>query len=88
MGIPTVMLSSYLNKMLDMNFNQWINTYRITHVKHLLLTTNSTLDEIAEATGFTTRSLLSRHFKTLEGTSPSEFRIMHRTENRKTNVTS
>lgn len=74
MKIPANILSSYINKTLDTNFNQWINTYRLKHVKYLLLTTGNTLDEIAEASGFATRNLLSRTFKAHEGITPSEFR--------------
>ncbi|GEM_PF-3971188 len=74
MRIPASILSNYINKTLDMNFNQWINSFRLKHVKYLLITTNKTLDEIAAASGFATRNLLSRTFKVHEGITPSEFR--------------
>jgi len=78
MKIPANILSGYINKTLNTNFNQWINAYRIKHVKFLLLTTDNTLDEIAEASGFATRNLLSRTFKAHEGITPSEFRTKNR----------
>lgn len=78
MNIPASILSGYINKTLGTNFNQWINSYRIRHVKYLLLTADSTLDEIAEATGFATRNLLSRTFKAHEGISPSEYRSQNK----------
>jgi len=74
MKVPANILSSYINKVLGTNFNQWINSFRLKHVKMLLLTTNKNLDEIAELSGFTNRSFLSRTFKVHEGITPSEFR--------------
>lgn len=82
MKIPANLLSGYINRTLDMNFNQWINSYRLKHVKYLLSTTNKTLDEIAELSGFTNRSFLSRTFKAHEGITPSEYREnMSKTKN-------
>lgn len=74
MHIPLKILSSYLNTTLGMNFNTWINTHRIGHVKLLLLTTDMTLDEISAECGFTDRSALSRIFRSMEGLTPSEYK--------------
>lgn len=78
MKIPANILSGYINKTLDTNFNQWVNRYRLKHVKYLLLTSDSNLDEIAVASGFATRNLLSRTFKAHEGVTPTEFRASKR----------
>lgn len=73
-GVPAKILSTYLNKTLELNFNQWINTHRLKEVKVLLLSTDRTLDDIAADCGFTDRSAMSRIFKQAEGLSPTEFR--------------
>lgn len=78
MHIPANILSSYINKTLDTNFNQWINSYRLRHVKYLLLTTDKTLEEISELSGFTNRSFLARTFKAHEGITTKEFRSLSR----------
>lgn len=72
--ISPKLLSAYLNRTLQMNFNQWINQYRLKEVKLRLLSSDLSLDEIAYECGFGDRSVLSRVFKTSEGISPSEFR--------------
>jgi len=73
-SIPAKILSTYLNKTLELNFNQWINQHRLKEVKIQLLTTDRTLDDIAADCGFTDRSAMSRIFKQAEGLSPTEFR--------------
>lgn len=77
MHIPLKILSSYLNTTLGQNFNTWINTYRINHVKYLLLSTDMTLDEMASTCGFTDRSALSRIFRTMVGVTPSDYKIQN-----------
>ena len=57
-----------------MNFNQWVNQYRLREVKLRLLSSDLSLDEIAYECGFGDRSVMSRVFKAAEGISPSEFR--------------
>lgn len=74
MHIPLKILSSYLNTTLGQNFNTWINSHRINHVKYLLLSSDMTLDEIASVCGFTDRSALSRIFRTMVGVTPSEYK--------------
>lgn len=67
-------LSTYLNHTLNTNFNTWINTYRLSEARYLLMTTEMTLDEVADECGFADRSALTRVFKQLEGLSPGAYR--------------
>ena len=73
-SISPKLLSAYLNRTLQMNFNQWVNQYRLREVKLRLLSSDLSLDEIAYECGFGDRSVMSRVFKAAEGISPSEFR--------------
>lgn len=67
-------LSTYLNHTLHTNFNSWINSYRLSEARYLLMTTEMTLDEVAEECGFADRSALTRVFKQQEGMSPGAYR--------------
>jgi AraC-like DNA-binding protein len=52
----------------------YINLIRITHAKKLLQETTSTIDEIAEKTGFTNSRSFRRNFLKLVGMNPTDFR--------------
>jgi AraC-like DNA-binding protein len=52
---------------------QFLRNYRIEQVKHLLLTTDRTLTQIADECGFSSVHALSRAFKDVAGMSPSDF---------------
>lgn len=67
-------LSTYLNHTLHTNFNNWINSYRLAEARYLLMTTELTVEEVAEECGFADRSALTRVFKQLEGMSPGAYR--------------
>lgn len=55
-------------------FLQYLYNIRLTKVHHLLLETALSLTEIAEKTGFSSSSHLSRVFQKVYHTSPREFR--------------
>ncbi|MBN1942011.1 MAG: AraC family transcriptional regulator [Phycisphaerae bacterium] len=59
---------------------QFLRNYRIEQVKHLLLTTDRTLTQIAAECGFSSVHALSRAFKEVSGMSPSDFLQGRRTE--------
>jgi AraC-like DNA-binding protein len=59
---------------------QFLRNYRIEQVKHLLLTTDRTLTQIADECGFSSVHALSRAFKEVAGMSPSDFLQGRRTE--------
>ena len=56
---------------------RFITNIRVREAAHLLIHTDRTIDDIAEATGFPNRAYLSRVFKKITGESPGEFRHRH-----------
>lgn len=70
-------LSNYLNKVMNMNFNTYINNLRIEEAKALLLSTDSdryTIEAIAKMAGFNSKSSFNAVFKKHVGMTPSEFK--------------
>ncbi len=60
-----------------MNFNAFINEFRVEEVKQRLLTEEGrkvSLDEMAKETGFPNRSTLQKVFKEFTGLTPGQFR--------------
>ncbi|MDL2294976.1 helix-turn-helix transcriptional regulator [Ruminococcaceae bacterium OttesenSCG-928-D13] len=58
----------------DMSFSDLLSAEKISKVKDYLNETDLSLEKIAELTGFSCASYLSRVFKASEGISPSEYR--------------
>lgn len=70
-------LSNYLNKVMNMNFNTYINNLRITEAKALLLSPDSdryTIEAIAKMAGFNSKSSFNAVFKKHTEMTPSEFK--------------
>ncbi len=75
MGVSPRLLSDFLNNVYDMNFNSWINSLRISDVQaKMLAEPRLTLAELADYSGFTDASALSKAFKKVTGHTPSNFR--------------
>ena len=75
MGISSRLLSRYLNDIFEMNFNSWINMLRVNEVKELIREGSSlTMTELAEMSGFTDSSAMSKVFKRQEGVTPTQYR--------------
>ena len=53
----------------------WIRSKKLTHAAYLLGTTDYTIEEIAENSGFVTGSHFARLFKIQFGATPTEYRI-------------
>ena len=73
------LLSQYLNNVMGVNFNTWINQLKVAEVKRIIdaePTTNMTA--IADRTGFTDAPAMSRIFKNMCGMSPSAYRNRER----------
>ncbi|MGL5729573.1 MAG: helix-turn-helix domain-containing protein [Bacteroidales bacterium] len=69
------LLSEYLNNMLGVNFNTWINSLRIEEVKSIINNKEEeSLTEIAYKTGFSDLAAMSRIFKRLQGETPTAYR--------------
>lgn len=76
-GIPTKTVSRVINETFGMNFNAFINTYRIREATERLESETSdslTIDAISEELGFRNRSHFAAVFKASVGMSPSDFR--------------
>jgi two-component system response regulator YesN len=58
------------------NLVDHINSVRIRHAKHLLVTTSYDIDYIAFAVGFNTHNYFTTVFRRFEGITPSEYRLM------------
>ncbi|MDR7131855.1 AraC-like DNA-binding protein [Algoriphagus sp. 4150] len=70
-------LSQVLNESIGKSFFEYIGQLRITKAQELLLdqkTRHLKIDEIAERSGYLSKSAFSAAFKKLTGTTPGEFR--------------
>jgi YesN/AraC family two-component response regulator len=71
--------SSYISKAIkvsrNMNFNTFVNTYRIDKIKEMIQENQSkyTLEYIYSSAGFKNQSTFNKVFKLVEGITPSEY---------------
>ncbi len=73
-------LSQLINKNAEVNFNQFINQYRIEEAKLLLgnkVYNNLNMLGIAAEVGFNSKGTFFSSFKKIEGTSPNEYKKRH-----------
>lgn len=73
-GTNRTYLSNYINQNLGQTFFDYVNSMRIKHATEMLLTTNLTLEVIAEKSGFNSLSTFRRCFLEHYNTSPSSYR--------------
>lgn len=76
-GISTHQLSYLLNNGFNENFFQFVNKYRVTHAKELLLSDSyykMSVLGIAFESGFNSKTAFNTMFKKIMGITPSEFR--------------
>jgi len=68
-------ISVSINEVKKMNFNTYVNSYRIEEVKYLLIHNKEMgIPEIIEKCGFYSRSAFNQFFKKELGVTPSEYR--------------
>ncbi len=70
-------VSALINKHFHVNFNEYVNLYRINEAKRLLSDEklfNLSINEIYAQAGFNSKSAFHRFFSRLVGVSPTEFR--------------
>ncbi len=75
-GVPVHQLSNYINSRYGMNFNEYINQYRIEHFKERLQQhdwNHKTLEALAMESGFSNRFTFTNAFKRMTGTTPSDY---------------
>lgn len=75
MSISHHQLSQLLNEKYNMNFNTFVNTYRVEEVKRLLLNyPDKTVLQIAHEAGFNSKSTFYDSFTRFTGLTPVEYR--------------
>ena len=74
LGIPTYQLSQTINDQLGMNFNSYVNKFRVAAAKKMLRSNPEfTIDAIGKECGFKSKSSFYTAFKKETGTTPSKF---------------
>jgi AraC-like DNA-binding protein len=76
LGVPVHQLSHYINHRYGINFNEYINQYRIEYFKTRVRGEGwrrMTLEALAQESGFSNRFTFTNAFKRLTGTTPSEY---------------
>ena len=75
LSVTTHQLSEFLNNNLKLNFNSFINKYRIEEAKRLLKERpEETIISVAFTVGFNHRSSFNAAFLTYTGLTPKEYR--------------
>lgn len=81
LGIPKEHISQIINQRFYMNFNQFLNKYRVEEAKIRLLDPRESqfvVLKIAHDVGFNSKSTFNSAFKRFTGMSPSEFQKKHK----------
>ncbi|MDD4850623.1 MAG: AraC family transcriptional regulator [Gemmiger sp.] len=73
-GFNAAYFSRYFKKYIGVSPMRYSTRYRLDFARHLVVTTNRGLKEIAALTGFTDQFAFSKRFKEYYGLSPSELR--------------
>ena len=76
-GTNRTYISRLINDDFQINFNEFVNGYRVKEAKALLVCTNHqaySMEHIAEKSGFGSVASFSRVFKDLEGITPGKYR--------------
>lgn len=72
--LSTAHLSRYMKETLGLTFSQLLSLTRCEEASKLLASTHKTVDQIAEAVGFSNRKHLTTQFKRWYGKTPSAYR--------------
>ena len=67
-------LTNLMQKGLHTTFRRLLNAYRISHAQHLLLRTDSPIEQIAGECGYESLCSFNRNFKEITGTTPTACR--------------
>lgn len=70
-------LSQLFKEQFGENFLDFLTMVRVEHAKHMLLNTNSSIQEIGDKVGYTNAVTFRRVFKRMEGISPVDFRNLN-----------
>ncbi len=77
LDIPAYQLSAFINQTYGKNFNEWVNGYRVMHIRDLLQSSpeflNYTLEALMKEGGFNSRNTFFGAVKKISGQTPSEY---------------
>jgi AraC-like DNA-binding protein len=76
LGIPYYQLSAFINQWIGMNFNEFLNWFRVRHCQQLMDNGDSeqlNLRGLAHSCGFNNRNTLTTAFKKFTGSTPSDY---------------
>ncbi len=76
-GTNRTYMSNYINRELGKTFFDFINSLRLEYAINLLLSTNLTLEVIAERSGFNSLSTFRRYFIYVHKCSPTVYKREH-----------
>lgn len=74
--IPVYQLSAFMNQVMGMNFNDYINRFRIRYCEGLIKSSQASrpsLKELASQSGFNNRNSFADAFKKFTGQRPSDY---------------
>ena len=75
-GVSQHELSRMINMSLDINFNGFLNQYRVEEAKLLLRNKpNYTVEGISSEVGFKSKSAFYKAFKKFVGTTPAQYKV-------------
>lgn len=74
MGVSRTVLFNKVKQLTSLNIQNYINKMRMEHVINLMKTTDLSLGEIAERSGFSSPRYFSTSFKNFTGKTPSTFK--------------
>jgi len=74
-GMPTSELSALINTVTGMNFNEFINQYRIDYAKNLLVAeVKKSILDVAYESGYNSKSAFYKHFTSVTSVTPAQYR--------------
>lgn len=77
-GVSAPYLSRCFRKAMRVPFSAYLNNVRLQEAEHLLLTTDTSVTDIAQTVGFSTSAYFIACFRALRGSTPYQYRKLHR----------
>lgn len=78
LGTNRTYVSNYINQQLNTTFYEYVNNWRVKHAMTLLASTDLSLQEVANQSGFNSISSFRRYFVSKMGQTPSAYKKMLR----------
>ena len=79
-GVSAPYLSRCFKKAMRISFSVYLNNVRLQEAEHLLLTTDTSVTDIAQSVGFSTSAYFIACFRARHGSTPYQYRKLHRGE--------